>query len=173
MHDGQYRKGTKVPYVVHPVLVAFTVSSYTLDDDIVAAALLHDLLEDCAVTVEDLEKKFGKKIAHLVEEVSFLDSEIPNLSWKEKKSLYVRKIESNSKESLIIIAADKINNMKAYFEALKVDPSKVKSLFRATSEEYYWYYKAVGEILEKTLHGEEIVAVYFAQLNTIKNESAG
>jgi (p)ppGpp synthase/HD superfamily hydrolase len=168
-HDGQYRKGGKVPYIVHPVLVAMGVSQYTTDDDVVAAALLHDVLEDCEqISLMDLKEKFGSRITSLVEEVSFLERGSSKLVWKEKKLLYLQKIENCSKEALMIIGADKMTNMKAYFEMLEKNPAKIKELFKASPEEYLWYYKSVGEILKSSMSGSPIVEDYHTLIRTIE-----
>lgn len=167
-HHGQFRKGGMVPYIVHPVLVAFGVSNYTLDDEIVAAALLHDVLEDCPdVSKETIEKRFGSRIARLVEEVSFLEPEAAVLPWRDKKGLYLEQIAHLSKDAYIIISADKMTNMKAYFETLSSDPAKVKALFKATAEDYRWYYAKVGQIIRDNLGDVLIVKDYFSLLETI------
>ena len=63
MHDGMFRKGTNVPYIVHPVEVAEIVASMTDDEHVIAAALLHDVMEDCGVTRQELEEQFGARVA--------------------------------------------------------------------------------------------------------------
>ncbi len=168
-HDGQYRKGSKVPYIVHPTLVGLILSHYTTDDHIVAAGFLHDVLEDCVtVSEEDIKHRFGERVARLVKEVSFLEPEENHLSWKEKKSTYLKKIETISSDALYIVAADKMNNMKAYFEGLKVDPEKVNSLFKASADDYRWYYAEVQKILNKKLGECSIVKEYNTMFSVYK-----
>lgn len=159
-HDGQYRKGGKVPYIVHPMLVAALVSEYSNDERIISGALLHDVLEDCpSVSFEDIERLFGIDIANLVKEVSFLKKD-QNLSWKENKLNYIKSLHGLSQDALLIIAADKMVNMQAYFETLKMDPKKIKSLFRANPEDYRWYYGEIGKILEEKLGDHAVVSGY-------------
>ena len=71
-HDGQYRRiGNKLPYIIHPVEVAFGVSRYTDDEEVIASALLHDVLEDCPdVCMRFLKKEFNGRIAKIVNEVT-------------------------------------------------------------------------------------------------------
>ena len=60
-HEGQFRKGTKRPYIVHPLEVAKIVSTMTDDEEIISAALLHDTLEDCRqVTKEQIKERVEK-----------------------------------------------------------------------------------------------------------------
>ena len=108
-HDGQYRKGSgRVPYIAHPVQVAFIVSTYTKDAEVIAAAFLHDVIEDCPnVSVNLLRKEFGNKIAQLVDEVSLVANK-KFATWKERKEIYLKKIKDASKEALIIVAVDKV-----------------------------------------------------------------
>lgn len=66
-HEGQFRKGTKRPYIVHPVEVAEIVGTMTQDEEVICAALLHDTIEDCAgVSEEILRSRFGERVALLV-----------------------------------------------------------------------------------------------------------
>ena len=66
-HEGQFRKGTKRPYIVHPIEVADIVSTMTRDEDIICAAVLHDTIEDCkSVTADVLRLQFGERIAVMV-----------------------------------------------------------------------------------------------------------
>ncbi|MEI6296340.1 MAG: HD domain-containing protein [bacterium] len=166
-HDGQYRKGGKTPYIVHPIQVAFGVRKYTKDEKIIIAALLHDTHEDCKnVSLSDLKKEFGESIAGLVKEISFVDNKKYS-TWKKKKEVYLEKVKLVSKEALLIIAVDKLCNMQAYFGALE-DKKEIKNLFGGTPRDYIWYYKSVGDILElSTLKNHRITKDYFRKIKAI------
>ena len=69
-HSGTTRKGTNVPYIVHPIEAAAIVSAMTDDEEVIAAAVLHDVLEDTEATREDLLARFGRRITNLVENES-------------------------------------------------------------------------------------------------------
>ena len=164
-HDGQYRKGGHVPYITHPVQVAFGVGSYTNDEGIIAAALLHDVLEDCVdVSINLLQKEFGDRITRMVSEVS-LNKGKKHKTWKEKKETYLKKIKEESKDALIIIAVDKMDNMQAYFEGLKDKGYEMSKYFGGTPDEYRWYYKTIGDILMVKLRENHIVKDYLTILN--------
>ena len=82
-HEGQFRKGTKRPYIVHPIAVADIVMTMTWDEEVISAAVLHDTIEDCpGVTEEILREKFGNRVASLVKS----ESEDKSKSWEERKS---------------------------------------------------------------------------------------
>ena len=65
-HEGAFRKGTCIPYITHPLETAVIVAGFTLDEEMIAAALLHDVVEDAGVTREELEAQFGTRVADLV-----------------------------------------------------------------------------------------------------------
>lgn len=70
-HEGQVRKGTSRPYIVHPLEVGEIISSMTEDEEVIAAAILHDTIEDCeGVTEEILQREFGERVAFLVAQES-------------------------------------------------------------------------------------------------------
>lgn len=157
-HDGQYRKGSgRVPYIAHPVQVAFIVSTYTKDAEVIAAAFLHDVIEDCPnVSVNLLRKEFGNKIAQLVDEVSFIKNK-KYATWKDGKKEQLLKIKKASKNALLIIAVDKMVNLQSYFDAIKKKGDGVVKLdFHGTPDEYHWFYTEVGKILT-SLIGEHLV----------------
>ena len=65
-HEGQFRKATKIPYILHPMECAVIISGMTTDEEMIAAALLHDTVEDCDVTIEDIRREFGSRVAQFV-----------------------------------------------------------------------------------------------------------
>lgn len=161
-HDGQYRKGSRVPYFAHAVLVALGVFKYSTDEHLIAAAVLHDVLEDChEVTIKELKKLFGDRVVRLIREVSFLKNKHDkNLFWKEKKLLYIKKIRDVSKEALLIVAVDKMSNMQAYFEAIKSGRKDLNKFFGGTMDDYFWYYQEIYIILKYRLKGHMVVKEY-------------
>lgn len=76
------RKGSKIPYIYHPMEVALIVAQMTDDPEVIAAAYLHDVLEDTSVTPEELERTFGGRILSLVQE----ESEDKERTWRERKA---------------------------------------------------------------------------------------
>ena len=87
-HNGQFRKGTKTPFIVHPMEVFAIVTRMTDSRDVWVAAILHDVVEDCEdVTIEQIQEKFGDYVAFLVA----AESEDKSLSWKERKQITIDK----------------------------------------------------------------------------------
>lgn len=165
-HNGQTRKGGTTPYIVHPYEVAIRVSRYTQDEDIISAALLHDVIEDCSVTKEQLNEKFNANIAFLVDELSNKEKYLDD--WKLKKELYCNTLLDISKSATIIVACDKMANMYAYGERYKIDPDFVLKTLKHTHEEWSWYYMLVfnkiKERIPKNLKAEylKMFTMYFS-----------
>ena len=89
-HEGQLRKGTKKPYIVHPIEVSEIVSAMTDDEEVICAAVLHDTIEDCrGITKDVLKLRFGDRVAELVAQ----ESEDKTLSWKERKSATIARLK--------------------------------------------------------------------------------
>ena len=82
-HEGQYRKGSVRPYIVHPMEVAAIVSSMTKDEEVISAAYLHDTIEDCpGITQEVLAAEFSPRVAWMVAQ----ESEDKTKTWLERKN---------------------------------------------------------------------------------------
>lgn len=65
-HKGQFRKGTDIPYILHPLEAATIVGTMTTDDEIIVGAVLHDVVEDTNTTIEEIRKLFGERVAEFV-----------------------------------------------------------------------------------------------------------
>ena len=82
VHSGQLRDGGE-PYIVHPAQVAAILSEVTQDEDLIAAAWLHDVIEDSETTYEDLKAVFGQRVADLVNEVTHEGDHFPRLKTRD------------------------------------------------------------------------------------------
>lgn len=108
-HREQKRKypGVEVPYVSHPAGVALVLARHGFGDEVIAAGALHDVIEDCGVTHEELTRLFGEHVADLVRAVSEPDKSLP---WEERKRRYVERFAQEPWEAQAIGIADKIDN---------------------------------------------------------------
>ena len=112
-HSGQMRKSGE-PYFIHPVRVAHTIASLELDPKSVCAALLHDVVEDTEVTLEEISAEFGETIAMLVDGVTKL-GKIPTHSKEEQQIENLRKMFfAMTKDIRVIVVklADRLHNMQ-------------------------------------------------------------
>lgn len=83
-HEGQFRKGTQIPYILHPMETAAIVGTMTTDDETLAGAVLHDVVEDTDATADEIEELFGRHVAALVasESENKRENDRPNLHGK-------------------------------------------------------------------------------------------
>ncbi|TCS76194.1 HD domain-containing protein [Muricomes intestini] len=157
-HEGQFRKGTKRPYIVHPVEVADIVAAMTKDEEVISAAVLHDTIEDCQdVTEEILERTFGKHVASLVVQ----ESEDKSKTWEERKGATIRRLKSAPKEVQMIALADKLSNMRDIDREYPTLGEELWKRFRMNSKSAIgWYYKGVRDSLKEDFQGVEAYKEY-------------
>jgi GTP pyrophosphokinase len=133
-HRGQFRKSGE-PYITHPLAVASILSQWRLDAQGLAAALLHDVMEDTSVTKNELEKSFGKPVADMVDGVSKLD-QIEFTSKEEVQAESFRKMllaMARDVRVILIKLADRLHNMRT-LDAMA--PAHRKRIARETLDIY-------------------------------------
>lgn len=150
-HEGQLRKGTKRPYIVHPIEVGDIVSTMTRDEEIISAAILHDTIEDCeGVTKEVLAKEFSDRVAWIVAQ----ESEDKSKSWIERKATTVKHLCIAPMEVKMVGLADKLSNMRDINRDYPVYGEELWKRFRMQNKEMIgWYYKSIQEVLRETFSG--------------------
>ncbi len=104
-HECQKRKGTDIPYIVHPLEALSIASTITNDENVLAAAVLHDVVEDCGVSIRQIELKFGKEVARLVaaDTENKRENESAESTWKLRKQETLDQIEKMDKNSKIVV----------------------------------------------------------------------
>ena len=157
-HDGQFRKGTKRPYIVHPMEVGEIVATLTSDEEIISAALLHDTIEDCKeITREVLAREFSERVAALVDQ----ESEDKSKSWFERKSSTIEHLKCASYEVRMIGLADKLSNIRDIDRDYPVVGEDLWNRFRMKDKNIIgWYYKGVRESLREGFEEEEAFQEY-------------
>lgn len=148
-HEGQVRKGTDRPYIVHPLEVKEIVASMTTDEEIICAAVLHDTIEDCEnVTQELLKEQFGERVAQLVVQ----ESEDKTKSWEERKGTTIEHLKVAQREVQMIGLADKLSNIRDIDRDYPGAGEALWNRFRMQSKESIgWYYKGVRDSLKESL----------------------
>jgi (p)ppGpp synthase/HD superfamily hydrolase len=120
-HDGQVRKFTGLPYISHTMEVMQIVRGVTNDDDVIAAAVLHDVIEDCGITYTDLAAEFNERVAYLVYQVTNTADEDDG---NRDTRAYINRtlLRDVSPDAQTIKLADIISNVSGVDIALECDP---------------------------------------------------
>jgi myo-inositol-1(or 4)-monophosphatase len=152
-HSGTYRKGTKIPYIVHPIEAAAIVSTMTNDPDMIAAAVLHDVVEDTDATVEEISFFFNERIAKLVE----AESEDKRKDLPPQETWMIRKMETleflrneADREAKILALADKLSNMRAIHRDQNTVGDQLWERFNEKDKSKHgWMYRQVALALSE------------------------
>ena len=151
-HDGALRKGTHLPYIVHPAEVAAIAATLTEDPEILAAALLHDVMEDCGVSEAELAERFGARVAHLVKSETQERSGDPGETWLARKRSAVARVAKGSREIQIIALSDKLSNMRAIHRDYDMYGERLFFRFHQHDKALHaWYYRSFAALLQTEL----------------------
>ncbi len=151
LHNGQLRKGTATPYISHLLAVASLVLDYGGGEDAAIAALLHDAVEDQGglATLERIRREFGADIAAVVQACSDSHSLIKS-PWRGRKEKFIASLPAASDAVRLIIAADKLHNVRSILQDYRIHDEKVWNKFMGGREGTLWYYRAALNALRQT-----------------------
>lgn len=131
-HRGQIRNGSGgMPYVEHPMRVAALLDEHGYRDEVLAAALLHDVVEDSETTLEELHEQFGAEVAGLVGALT--DDESID-SYRERKTEHRERVAAADGEALAIYGADKLTNVSTLRDAYREKGDAVREEFKVPIE---------------------------------------
>lgn len=168
-HQGQFRKNPtkKIPYIAHPAEVGIRLAREGYDDEVVAAGILHDVVEDCGVELKELTDMFSPRVANLVDQVSEPSKE---LSWGTRKAAYRKKLETADVEALAISAADHLHNLESLAETYAEDTSVVK-MFKAPMAQKMEHERLCSEIINQRLDNRlaKDLAVFLSEHAALAN----
>lgn len=148
-HLGQTRKGSNTPYIEHPLEVADIARTMTSDEEVLSAAVLHDTVEDTDVSIDDIRKSFGSRVADLV--MSDTENKRKGISaektWKIRKQETIDNLNKTSDVSKkILVLSDKLSNMRQLFRDYSLIGDEVWQRFHQKDKgEHEWYYKSILE----------------------------
>lgn len=140
--QGQHRKGTDIPYIIHPVGAMIVASSATTDEDVLIACLMHDILEDVDSSIysaADMERDFGSRVVEIVRGVTKNDS---ITDWRAQSEAYLRHLEAEaSSESVIVSLADKIHNLMSILSDYEQIGDEIWQRFttKSMADQLWWY----------------------------------
>lgn len=145
-HEGAVRKGGTIPYITHPLDTALIVLSITEDEELAAAAVLHDTIEDAGVTFEELEQAFGTRVARLVAQ----ETEDKSKTWIERKQATVRRLKGAGRDEKILALGDKLSNLRNTARDYLLCGDAVFERFNMKEKRWQgWYYISMIEAFEE------------------------
>ena len=150
-HEGQKRRVSNAPYIIHPLEAMVIISQLTKNEDVLCAALLHDVIEDAGVTLEEIRSRFGDRVAQLVS--SDTENKRKNLpaseTWKVRKEETLKHLaETDDIEEKMIWLADKLSNARAMLVEYVNNGDAIWMHFNQHDKsQHEWYYRSIIDYL--------------------------
>ena len=174
-HSGAFRKGTKIPYIVHPLEAAAIAATMTDDEEVIGAAVLHDVIEDTPTTKEQLIAEFGSRIAELVcaDSENKREDKPAAETWEIRKQETLDYIPNASRDEQIIILADKLSNLRSIYRDYVTMKDELWNRFNVKDKSKHgWYYGGIAKALNKVKNScafqeyiELLVAVFGLEID--------
>jgi guanosine-3',5'-bis(diphosphate) 3'-pyrophosphohydrolase len=127
-HQGQRRKDNGSPYITHPVAVAEVLHDAGFDDEVIAAALLHDVVEDTEMGPDEIADRFCDRVAELVEALSEDDG---IADYEKRKREHREQVEQSGRDAIAIYIADKLSNLRDMRRIYAEEGEAIASRFKA------------------------------------------
>ena len=152
-HDGQRRKTADSPYILHPMEAAVIVGTMTNDQNMIAAAALHDVVEDAGITLDEIEARFGKRVRELVQsETEDKRAELPpDATWRIRKEESLADLKATDDIGVLMVwLGDKLANMRSIYRDFKVEGNAMWQRFNQKDvTEQAWYYRSIVTLTER------------------------
>ena len=155
-HHNTERRGKGFPYIVHPMEAVEIVATITSDQELLAAAALHDTVEDTDVTVEQIRAEFGDRIAELVHaESDQINGQLFNganetETWHARKQAAIDRLAAASHDAKIVAMGDKLSNMRAIWRDYQLKGDALWSIFHVKDKaSHEWHYRGLAASLSE------------------------
>ena len=155
-HHNTERRGKGFPYIVHPMEAVEIVATITPDQELLAAAALHDTIEDTDVTVEDIRREFGDRVAELVHAESdqingeLFNGENEEETWHDRKQAAIDRLAAASHDAKIVAMGDKLSNMRAIWQDYQVKGDELWKIFHVKDKaSHEWHYRGLAASLSE------------------------
>lgn len=150
-HAGQCRKADHSPYILHPMETAAICATVSTDPELLAAAVLHDTVEDCGVSLEELSARFGPRVARLVAaETEDKRRDLPPAeTWRLRKEESLERLARETDPAAQILwLGDKLSNLRSFRRLwLRQGDGLWQSFHQKDPAQQAWYYRAAAEAL--------------------------
>ncbi len=151
-HSGTERRGKGFPYIVHPMEALEIVSTMTSDQELLAAAVLHDTVEDTYVTIDHIREEFGDRIASIVDAESDkgIEGRSEDDSWHSRKKGAIDRLAKASRDTKMVALGDKLSNMRAIARDYSMMGDELWKIFHVTDKkDHEWHYRGLADSLRE------------------------
>ena len=150
-HGDARRKGDGAPAILHATEAASIAATMTTDERVLAAAVLHDTVEDAGVLPDEIRERFGDRVAELVaaETEDKLRDRPASETWRRRKEQNMRSLlESDDRDVAIVFLSDKLSNMRSFYRhKLAYGDDLWKFFNQRDPEQHHWYYRTIANAL--------------------------
>lgn len=164
-HAGQFRKGTSIPYITHPLEVLSILMRMDADTDLLMAGVLHDTVEDSDATMEQINELFGEDVASLVAH----HTEDKSKSWSERKEHAIHSIAQADRRVKMLVMADKLSNLRSIAADYSKLGDKLWERFNAPREKQSWYYSGMQDAFWDMQTDVDTAPAYWEMTNLYKD----
>jgi (p)ppGpp synthase/HD superfamily hydrolase len=169
-HEGQERKGDGTPYIAHPVEVARLLTrDGDADDELLAAAFLHDVVEDTDRSLDDIRERFGPGVGELVEAMTEDKSVEP---YEARKDDHRDQVEAAGERAVRIYAADKLANLRDMRSLYANVGEAAARRFKAPIDVRLRLWRRDAEMVERVLPELDVLAEFRSELDAFDAERA-
>jgi myo-inositol-1(or 4)-monophosphatase len=151
-HAGTERRGKGFPYIVHPMEAVEIAATMTTNQELLAAAALHDTVEDTDVTIEQIRTEFGERVASFVAAESDEPHERPDSveNWRARKQAAIDRLARSPRDAKIVALGDKLSNMRAIARDYTQQGDALWDLFHAKDpKDHEWHYRGLADALRE------------------------
>ena len=155
-HDGMRRRKSEAPYVLHPMEVGVIVGTMTDDQEVIAAGVLHDVVEDAGISMEEIGERFGKRVMELVasETENKREDLPPEETWRIRKEESLEKLRTtDDMDVLRLWIGDKLSNIRAIYRDFLMEGNGVWDKFHQSDIHVQaWYYRSIMNYTDRLSH---------------------
>ncbi len=145
-HKEQIRKTDSSPYVAHPLMVAFKLMKHNFSDEVIAAAITHDVLEDTEFPEEKLKEELGDEVLAIIKGVS----EDTDLEWEKRKEKYIESVKNGGEEIWAVSIADKIHNAESLIDFHGEHGPDTWGKFSRPKDQKLWFEEEMLKMLQES-----------------------
>ena len=168
-HKEQMRKHGNIPYIVHPFMVSRILTKHGFRDEVVAAGLIHDVLEDTTIPREELVGELGQEVVSIVDGLS--ENKSPDITWKERKQGYIEMVRKGSDDVKAVSCADKVHNMTNLLHGYAEQGDAFWAGFSKPKEEKLWFEQEVLKMYDEEGFKHSLVEEYRALVKKFEETS--